>query len=185
MSIRFRIPDKNTLRNEQIKVIDKITNGPRGKVPSPIYKWLIKPELADRAQLLGESIRYDNSLKPEFIEIMILLVARYWDAKYEWDFHKVIALDLGIPESIIESIRKSQIPKFRSNEEECIYVFTKSLLEKKIIEDDLYEKTKNYFGEEGLVDMTALVGYYSFISMTINVFEIPISEKNYSRLESS
>ncbi|MBI80117.1 MAG: carboxymuconolactone decarboxylase family protein [Pseudomonadota bacterium] len=181
---RFTIPDKDALNTQQIKVINKIIDGPRGKVPSPIYKWLVKPELADRAQLLGESIRYESSLRPELIEIIILLVARYWDSKYEWEFHKEIALDLGIPKSIIKSIKESQVPEFRSNQEECIYAFTKSILEKKIIEDDLYESAKNYFGEEGLVDMTALVGYYSFISMTINVFEIPVLEKKYSRLES-
>ena len=101
MSSRFKIPDIDTLNIDQKKIIKKIISGPRGKVPSPIYKWLIRPELADRAQLLGESLRYDNSLKPEFIEIIILLVARHWDAKYEWEFHKIIALDLGISENFL------------------------------------------------------------------------------------
>ena len=184
MSSRFKIPDIDTLNIDQKKIIKKIISGPRGKVPSPIYKWLIRPELADRAQLLGESLRYDNSLKPEFIEIIILLVARHWDAKYEWEFHKIIALDLGISENFIDSIKRYQEPDFPSDHEKCIYEFTNSLLERKLIEDDLYEKSINYFRDEGLVEIVTLVGYYSLISMTINVFEIPVSGEKYARLNS-
>tara|TARA_E500000331_G_scaffold358644_1_gene428366 strand:- start:18177 stop:18776 length:600 start_codon:yes stop_codon:yes gene_type:complete len=184
MSSRFKIPDIDTLNIDQKKIIKKIISGPRGKVPSPIYKWLIRPELADRAQLLGESLRYDNSLKPEFIEIIILLVARHWDAKYEWEFHKIIALDLGISENFIDSIKRYQEPDFSSDHEKCIYEFTNSLLERKLIEDDLYEKSINYFRDEGLVEIVTLVGYYSLISMTINVFEIPVSGEKYARLNS-
>jgi len=30
------------------------------------------------------------------------------------------------------------------------------------------------FGERGLVDLTGLIGYYSFVSVTLNVFEVPV-----------
>ena len=41
------------------------------------------------------------------------------------------------------------------------------------VSEALYQEAFSLLGEKGVVDLTALVGFYSAISLTLNAFEIP------------
>lgn len=76
MSGRYAPPLAGELTKEQQRVADAITGGLRGEIPGPLAMWLLRPELADRAQRLGEYARYRTRLPPALSEIVILAVAR-------------------------------------------------------------------------------------------------------------
>ena len=82
MSKRYTPPDIETLTVEQQRVADAITGGPRGEIPGPLSVWLLCPELADRAQRLGEYARYKTKLAPPLTELAILTVALYWISEF-------------------------------------------------------------------------------------------------------
>lgn len=174
MSGRYAPPLAGELTQEQQRVADAITGGLRGEIPGPLAMWLLRPELADRAQRLGEYARYRTCLPPALSEIVILAVARYWGSEFEWHAHKQIAIDAGVPPTMIESIRTHQVPDWETPEQATVHEFSKSLLESQRVSDDLFERAIAALGQDGVVDLVGILGYYSLISMTINVFDVPL-----------
>ena len=73
--MRLVPPDPATLTEDQRRVYDQITNGPRGQVRGPLAIWLHRPGLAETAQSLGAYCRYGSSLEPRLSELAILCMA--------------------------------------------------------------------------------------------------------------
>jgi 4-carboxymuconolactone decarboxylase len=165
--------DPERLDPEQRAVYDAIASGPRKGVRGPLAVWLHRPQLADRAQALGRYCRYDSSLPPRLSELAILLMGRHWLAEYEWAAHKPFALEAGMSLDVINAIRDDQEPAFVNRDEALIYAFMRQLHERRAIEDSLYAELKAEIGQDGLVDLVGIAGYYTLISMTIKVFEVP------------
>jgi len=175
---RLATPNPNSMTNAQKMVYDAITAGPRGRVVGPLGVWLWRPELAQRAQTLGQYCRFDSSLPKRLSELAILVTGRYWGAEFEWQHHKPIALEVGIDESIVEAIRIKDTPNFTNTDEKIVYEFASSLYETRAIPDALYQSAIDTLGQDAVVDLVGVLGYYAFISMTINVFEVDADGKD-------
>lgn len=166
--------DKSTMTDRQKEVYDAIASGPRGLVQGPLAVWVNRPELADRAQALGQYCRFDSSLPPRLSELAILVTGRFWGAEFEWGVHKKIALREGLSADIVEAIRTHQTPAFENEDEEVIYLFSKALHEDHRVDDALYARATQVLGEGAVVDLVGVLGYYTLISMTINAFHVPL-----------
>ena len=134
--------------------------------------WLHRPELADRAQSFGQYCRYDSSLPPILSELGILVTARCWSAEYEWFAHKRIALEAGLDPDIVEAIRQRKRPAFYDEKQEIVHDFALALHTDKKVSQALYDKAVATLGTDAVVDLVAVLGYYGFVSMTLNVFEV-------------
>jgi 4-carboxymuconolactone decarboxylase len=156
----------------QRSVYDTIASGPRKGVRGPLAVWLHRPELAQNAQALGRYCRYDSSLEPRLSELAILVIARIWGAEYEWYAHKPIALEAGVSSEIVEAIRTNATPAFRRKDEAVIHGFLTELHRERKVSDATYAQAVEQLGEAGVIDLTGLAGYYTLISMTINVFNV-------------
>ena len=168
------LPENMT--DHQRQVHDTITSGPRGAVRGPLAVWLNRPELANCAQLLGRYCRFDTLLPPHLSELAILTTARVWSSEFEWAAHKPIALEAGLSPDVIEAIRIHQEPLFEHEDEAVVYAFSKTLHIERHINGDLYSRAVEILGEASVIDLTGILGYYTLISMTINVFEVPPPE---------
>lgn len=160
------------LTPEQQEVHAAIASGPRGQVRGPLAIWLHRPGLANRAQALGQYCRYDSSLPPRLSELAILVMARTWMSEFEWWAHKPIALKAGLAEEVVEAIRTGQEPVFGNQDEQLIYEFLTVLHATRNVPDELYQRAMVVLGKDGVVDLVGLAGYYTLISMTINVFGV-------------
>jgi len=158
---------------EQRSVYDAIANGPRKGVRGPLAVWLHRPKLADHAQALGRYCRYDSCLAPRQSELAILLMGKYWEAEYEWAAHKPFALEAGLAPAIIDAIRDDRPPTFQAADEALVYAFIRQLHQQHAIDNELYTQAVAVLGEQGVVDLVGIAGYYTLISMTIKVFEVP------------
>lgn len=163
-------PDKMTPL--QRSVYDTIASGPREGVRGPLAVWLHRPELAQNAQALGRYCRYETSLEARQSELAILVIARIWGSEYEWYAHKRIALEAGVSADVVEAIRTHAVPKFERPDEAIIHTFLKELHRDREVSDTTYQGAVELLGEAGVVDLTGLAGYYTLISMTINVFRV-------------
>ena len=172
-SQRLRAPDPATYSVRQQGIHDSIASGPRGGVRGPLAIWLHRPELAARAQDLGRYCRYDTSLAPRLSELAILAMARHWSAEYEWSAHKPEALKAGLSSDVIEAIRIGADPDYADPQERVVHAITRSILETRGLSDALYNEAIDTIGRDRLVDLVGLLGYYTLISMTLNVFRIP------------
>ncbi|PZX12395.1 4-carboxymuconolactone decarboxylase [Palleronia aestuarii] len=168
--------DETSLTPEQQRIYDAISGGPRGKVEGPLRVWLQSPALADRAQALGAFCRYDTLLEPRLSELAILVTGAFWKSGFEWAVHAPIALEAGLSERIVEAIRRGDEPEFERDDEAEIYAFARQLHETKQVDDAAYDAVAKRFGTRGAVELVGLLGYYTFISMTINTFDVPLPE---------
>jgi len=166
--------DLKKLSPEQKKVADAIVSGPRGGVRGPFEPWLRRPELADRAQKLGEYCRFNNSLPSDLSELAICLVGRHFKAQYEFYAHAALARKAGLSAEIVEAIRTRQTPPFTREVERVVYDFLAEYLETNRVSSVNYKRAVDAFGEAGVVDLVGVSGYYMLVSMTLNVFEMPL-----------
>ena len=174
--IRFPPLDLSQLTPEQHAVADAIVAGPRGGLRGPFQAWLRSPQLADPAQRLGEYCRFHSSLPRDLSELAILLTGKHAHAQYEFYAHARLAREAGLAEEIIEAIRVGKEPPLRSDAARAVYAMVTEYLTQHRVSDATYERALALFGERGLVDIVGVVGYYWLVSMTLNVFEVPLPE---------
>jgi len=166
--------DEKDMSEVQRKVYREIASGPRGGVRGPFNALLRSPELADRAQKLGEYVRFNASLPEQLKEFAILITARYWSAQYEWHAHHVHAMKAGLAPAIAADLAEGRRPAGMSEDAAAVYDFCSELHGKKSVSDAAYTAVLEKFGERGVVDLIAISGYYTLVSMVLNVERRPI-----------
>ena len=173
---RIKTIENTDMTERQRQIYEEIVSGPRGQVRGPLNIWLYRPELADRAQRLGQYCRYDTRLEPRLSELAILTTARIWDAGFEWQAHVPHALSEGVDSMVIDCLGADQTPKFVKEDEEIVYRVTREINTTRQLSDDTYNQVIKILGVEATVDLIGLLGYYALISMTIKAFNIPSIE---------
>ena len=171
-----RFPD---LRREQMseaqkRVHDSLAGGQRGGVQGPFGPLLQSPELADRVRELSDYLRFNTSLPARLNELAILITARFWRAEYEWYAHKPLALKAGLEGSIAEDMARNRRPGNMKPDEELVYDFCTTLHRQHFVDDSLFKRAVAMLGEQGVVDLIGVSGYYTLVSMVLNVAEIPL-----------
>lgn len=174
LSERFAPLALEQMTPEQRRVADAIMSGPRKSLEGPFNAWLRSPDLADRLQKVGEYVRFQSSLPARLNEFAILIVAREWTAQYEWYAHLPLALKAGLKPSIAEDVKEGRRPRGMAGDEAAVYDFVTALLRQHQVSPDLYQATRSVLSEPQIVDLLGLLGYYTVVSMTLNVAEVPV-----------
>ncbi|HIV72694.1 MAG TPA: carboxymuconolactone decarboxylase family protein [Candidatus Aquabacterium excrementipullorum] len=173
---RIPLPAPEELNDAQRKVYDKIVGGKRGRIVGPLRAALHNPELADRWQALGELLRYNTSLTPRQSELAILVTGRACGSPLEWHLHCAEARKAGIEDNVIESLLHQQAPASLSGPDLVIVRFATELNATNSVSDGTYAQAVALFGATAVVELTALVGYYTLVAMTLNAHEIPMPD---------
>lgn len=173
---RIELPPLAEMSPEQRSAYDEAAAGPRGRAPAPMTAWLKNPEFARRSQKLGEFVRFQLSLPARLRELAVLVVARHWTAHHEWRIHRQEALKHGLGAQIVEAIAAGRRPAFENEAERIVYDIVASILTTHLVPRSLYDEAVCTLGEQGLVELVGVVGYYTFVSMTLTTFEIGLPE---------
>ncbi len=150
-----------------------IINGPRGALVSPFVPLLRSPELMDHAQRMGEYLRYRSAIGQRLSELAILLTARAWSQPVEWAIHVPIAMREGIAAETISAIAHGQRPTTMSADEALVFDFSTELHRDKTVSDLTWQAAVRRLGEQGVVDLIGINGYYAFLSMVMNAAQTP------------
>ena len=161
------------LTEEQKEIHDAIVSGPRGHVVGPLRIWLNNPGLARSAQTVGEYARYGTSLSKGLSELAIITTGRVWSSAFEWEHHAPLAIEGGIDPENVNNISMGQRPNFTKAEEEAVFDFAAEANILKNVSDNTYNNLVNILNETAAIDIVGICGYYSLISMTLNVFKVP------------
>ena len=165
------------MNETQQAVWEEIRSGPRGVSPhGPFMAWLQSPTLADRAQKLGEYLRFNAQMDKRLAELAILTVARHWTAQFEWFAHKKFALEAGLACDIIDSIQNHERPNFTNDDEAAVYDFSVELQKTHQVGDAGFNAVVKHIGQTGAVDLVGLLGYYTLVSMTLNVYQVNLPD---------
>ena len=167
---------------DQARVAAAAASGKRGRVPAPLRAWLHSPEMGDRAQRLGEFLRYDTVLGPALSELAILVTARAWTAHYEWFAHKREALKAGLDPAVIDAIAARRVPVLADARARAVYEYAAALHGQHKVTGPVHEAALEALGERGVVELVGLLGYYALVAMTLNAFEIGLPEGETSDL---
>jgi len=138
----------------------------------PFVPLLRSPELMNRLQRVGEYLRYQSPLNPKLRELTIIIAARFWTQQYEWDAHFPLAVTNGLKREIGVAIAQGRHPDGMSDDEDAVYNFATELLQTHGVSDATYARVAK-FGDQSVVDLAGLVGYYSAIGMVMNVARTP------------
>jgi 4-carboxymuconolactone decarboxylase len=156
----------------QRAVADSIMSGPRKGMNGPFNAWLRSPELADRLQKVGEYVRFNTSLDKRLNEMAIIMTAQYWGSQYEWYAHAPLAIKAGLDPEIVAALGAGKKPEKMKDDEAIVWEFTTQLRQDHHVDDAIYAKAVEKFGENGVMDLVAVNGYYDVVSMTLNVAHV-------------
>ena len=169
---RLEMPQEAAMTPQQAAVCAETVAGRRGKVPAPMVAWLRNPELARRGQKLGELLRFETTLEPHLTELAILVCGRHWTSHHEWTAHKAMGLKAGLNPDVIAAIAARSTPQFENERQRAVYEVSSTLLSSGRVPRALYEFGVVQLGEQGMVELVGVLGYYCFVSLTLNTFEL-------------
>jgi 4-carboxymuconolactone decarboxylase len=168
----------DNLSSEQQALVEAIRSGPRGRFHNegPFAVYLHAPGYGKLAQALGGYLRYHTSLPPRLKEFAILCTAQHWKAQYEWHAHAPMATEAGVRAAAIRDLKGGRPAKSAAKDEMAIYAFVKELYGKRRVSNATYARVHKIIGDTGMVELVGILGYYALISMTLNVFRMPLPE---------
>lgn len=184
---RFPLIPVDQLSAEQRAMYDSIRGGPRAQLASfsgaapgplggPFNLMLRSPEIGNIVQSLGGAIRFKSSLPAKLNEFAICITARYWTANYEWYAHCKLALEAGLDPAKAQAVAENRRPANMDEAEAIVYDFSHELHHQKSVSDENFKRALDCLGERGVFDLIAVNGYYSLISMVLNVDRVPLPE---------
>ena len=161
---------------EQRRIHDAIAHGPRGSIGGPFLAWLRNPKFADAAQQVGEYCRFHTVLTRDLAEIAILVTAVHYRAEFEWWIHRQLAKTAGVPDHVMDSILAGDEPEFEDEKARMVWQTARALNERHRLSDAEFEEAQKVLGENGLLDVVGLCGYYALVSLTLNTYEVPVPD---------
>jgi 4-carboxymuconolactone decarboxylase len=140
----------------------------------PFTAFLQSPEFAVRTTDMAKFLRFESSLSPRQVELAIIVTARFWTAQYEWYAHAKFAAMAGVEEEIIQAIKENRRPDFTRADDETIYTFCQQLHIDHQVSDKTYQDGIALLGEQGIVELIGLIGFYTMVSMTLNTIKVAV-----------
>lgn len=157
----------------QRKAAEALIAGPRKGVFGPFIPLMRSPELMDRMQRVGEYLRFDNAIPARLNELAITITAHHVQNAFEWAVHRPLAVKHGVPEAAMDAIARGERPSGVAPDDALVHDFVAELLRTHFVSDALYGAARKRFGERGVVDLVATVGYFVAISLVMNVAGTP------------
>lgn len=175
MTANDRLPPIDPARwsDAQRRSAEEIIAGPRGALVSPFVPLLRSPELCTHAQRMGEYLRYRSAIGLRLSELAILVTASHWQQQVEWAIHAPIALRTGVSEPVVSAIAEGRVPDFDRDDERLVHAVAVQSLRQRGVDDDTWAQACAQLGEQGVVDLLGIVGYYTLLSIVMNGARTP------------
>lgn len=173
---RFKPLPENAMSEAQRAAVRELTRGLRGTFNplGPNALLLRSPNLMSRTQKVGEYLRFESVLPRRLRELAILITARKWTAQLEWKEHSPLAIEAGIDAAVVDELAQGKQPQSMRDDESAVYRFCTELHETQDVSDAAFQGIAARFGEEGVIDLIGLTGYYTMLAMVLNVGREPL-----------
>ena len=183
--MRLPNPAPDELDAEQRALYDEITGGPRatgpqlfelvdrqGRLNGPFGIMLHSPAVGGALQAVGAAVRYASVLSDRIREIAILAVAAHWDSDFERYSHVPLALHAGLTEAEVGGVLAGADVPLTDAAERTVLRVVRALVQSSDLADEEYAAGRDAVGEQGLVELTTLVGYYATLALQLRVFRV-------------
>jgi len=185
MTRRERLPPVTAgkMTAEQKKAADDFQASRGYPLLGPFSVMLRSPEVMLRAKAMGDYLRYRNVLPKRVSELVILITARAWTQQFEWSHHYKYAMEAGLTTHVADAVAEGRRPPHMADDETAAYDFSIELHRNRGVSDATYARALELFGEQGIIDLTGINGYYSFLAMMMNVARTPNDNDDVKPLE--
>lgn len=160
----------------QKKAAAEIAAGPRKEVKGPFVALLRSPEFMSRVQKVGEYIRYICPLDKRINEFAAIIAARHLNQQFEWWAHYRQAVEAGLKREIADAVGEGRRPTGMAEDEEIVYDLITEVLRNNGASDPTYARAVAKFGEQNLIDLLGVVGYYALLAIVMNVARTGVPE---------
>jgi 4-carboxymuconolactone decarboxylase len=169
-----RLPavSRDSLAPEGQEVWDRVATS-RGGVNGPHSVLIRVPALSENVRALGDYFRAGGVLPQGDAELAILATVREAGARYAWNRHEPRARELGTRPAAIEILRAQSALDGLTARERLVVEIARAVLRTRALPEDLFARGLAELGEQQLVELVALVGYYNLIGVILNSFEVP------------
>ena len=158
-------------------------SGVRGPLSGPWHAIIRSPGLLNPARAMSDYLRFNSSLPPRLSEFVIIMTAREWTSQYEWNAHHGLAMRGGLSPDVATAVAEGRRPEGMAADEAAVYDFCMELHRNRSVSDATYARALEQVGEQGIMDMIGLSGWYTMVSMVLNTARIPAPEDAAQRLE--
>ena len=170
---RLPMPALGSLDEAQRAAAQALIEGPRKGVYGPFVPLLRSPVLLERMARVGEYLRFDGVLDSRLRELATCVAARHVSNQFEWSMHAPLAIKAGVAADAIEALRQGARPRTLAPDEQDTVDFAHELVATHGVSDLTYGSALARWGERGIVELTALVGYFVMVSWLMNVARTP------------
>lgn len=170
---RLPLMSREAMSTAQRDVADALIAGPRKAVLGPFIPLLRSPELMARVAKVGEYLRFDSVLDVRIRELAMCQVARHVSNQFEWLVHAPLALKAGVPQASLDALAAGKYPHSAAADEAAAVDLVAELLQHHGVCDASYAAALGLFGEQGVVELTTLVGYFAMVCWVMNVARTP------------
>jgi 4-carboxymuconolactone decarboxylase len=177
-SAQDRMPpiSADKLNDAQKKAAEAFAEGRGYAIRGPFVPLIRSPEVMLRAKAMGDHLRFKSTLGPRLNEMVILITAREWTQQYEWNAHRPEALKAGLRPEIADAVADGRRPLGMAEDEEIAYDMATEILRLKRVSDPTYRRAVAKFGEQGVIDLLGVVGYYNFLAIVMNATRTAMPE---------
>ena len=148
------------------------------RVRGPFSVLLHAPEIGERVADFVDHFLSDTRVPHNLKELAILCMARRYTAQYEWFVHVGRARKAGVDDTAIEALRQGRRPDFTDADEALVYEMVEEIVEHRRLGDDAYARAVAALGEEPVVELIALIGFYHCISVLLVSYQVEVPEGN-------
>jgi 4-carboxymuconolactone decarboxylase len=173
---RFDAVPESAMTQAHRDAVAEFLKTPRGGMGGPFAPMLHSPEFFNRAQRLGEYLRFAGAIPKKLREFAILVAARHWTQRYEWYIHAPLAEQEGLDSAVIDALANNRRPAKMNANETTIYEFCTQLHRTQEVDDATYAAALKMLGTPGIVDLCGICGYYSMLAMVMNVARTQLPE---------
>jgi 4-carboxymuconolactone decarboxylase len=148
----------------------------RGLVPGPHKIWLANPALSRTIVPTGAYFQTESSLTKGEIEIVTNIINGRWAAAYGNYEHEKIGIEQGhlVPEQVAALI--AGLPtSFDDPRQQVVYELASALASARVVPLGLFRRARDLLGDKGIVDVTALMGWFTTVSLTLMAYDVPSS----------
>jgi 4-carboxymuconolactone decarboxylase len=171
---RLPLPPQDHMTAEQRAAAQALIDSPRKGVFGPFLPLMQSPKLLDRVAKVGEYLRFESVLDARVRELCTCATARHVGNQFEWHTHVPLAVKAGVDAGAIDALRQGARPTAGLQaDEELALDFTHELLRTNGVSDLTYGRAVTQFGEQGVVELASLVGYFAMINWVMNVARTP------------
>ena len=171
---RMPLPPMESMTPEQRAAAQALVDGPRKGVYGPFLPLMRSPVLLDRVARVGEYLRFESVLDARIRELVTAAAARHVGNQFEWHMHAPLAVKAGVDAGAIDALRQGARPATGLKEDEALALdFALELLRTNGSSEPTYERAVRGFGENGVVELTTLIGYFVMVNWLMNVAHTP------------